>query len=192
MRMIFGYARVSTQDQNLDLQLDALKEYGVERVFSEKMTGTRKDRPQLEEMLKYVRSGDTVVVWKLDRIGRSTKHLVDIVNEFGEQGIHFVSLKDGIDTSTATGKLVFTIFAGLAEFERDMISERTRAGLQSARARGRKGGRPSADAEKVKRALKMYDSKQFSIPEITDATGVSKTSLYRYIRERGLNSNVGV
>ena len=109
--MIFGYARVSTQDQNLDLQIDALKQYGVDQIFQEKMTGTKRERPQLDEMLKYLRKGDTVVVWKLDRIGRSTKHLVDLINEFGEKGINFVSLKDGIDTSTATGKLVFTIFA---------------------------------------------------------------------------------
>jgi DNA invertase Pin-like site-specific DNA recombinase len=123
-------------------------------------------------MLKYLRKGDTV------RIGRSTKHLVYLINEFGEKGINFVSLKDGIDTSTATGKLVFTIFAGLAEFERDMISERTKAGLESARARGRK------DEDKVNLALKMYDSKQYSITEITKATGVSKTTLYRYIEKR--------
>jgi DNA invertase Pin-like site-specific DNA recombinase len=182
--MIFGYARVSTQDQNLDLQIDALKKYGAERIFEEKMSGTKKDRPQLEEMLKYLRPGDTVVVWKLDRIGRSFKHLVDLINYFGDNGIHFVSLKESIDTSTATGKLVFTIFAGLAEFERDMIVERTKAGLESARARGRKGGRPSTDSDKIKLALKMYDSKQYSIPEITQATGVSKTTLYRYVKAR--------
>ncbi len=188
--MIFGYARVSTHDQNLDLQIDALKQYGVDQIFQEKMTGTRRERPQLDEMLKYLRKGDTVVVWKLDRIGRSTKHLVDLINEFGEKGINFVSLKDGIDTSTATGKLVFTIFAGLAEFERDMISERTKAGLESARARGRNGGRPRKDEDKVKLALKMYDSKQYSITEITKATGVSKTTLYRYIKKRN-NANGG-
>ena len=179
--MIFGYARVSTQDQNLDLQIDALNQYGVDQIFQEKMTGIKRERPQLDEMLKYLRKGDTVVV--LDRIGRSTKHLVDF-NEFGEKGINFVSLKDGIDTSTATGKLVFTIFAGLAEFERDMISERTKAGIESARARGRNGGRPRKEEEKVKLALKMYDSKQYSITEITKATGVSKTTLYRYIKKR--------
>jgi DNA invertase Pin-like site-specific DNA recombinase len=123
-------------------------------------------------MLKYLRKGDTV------RIGRSTKHLVYLINEFGEKEINFVSFKDGIDTSTATRKLVFTIFAGLAEFERDMISERTKAGLESARARGRK------DEDKVNLALKMYDSKQYSITEITKATGVSKTTLYRYIEKR--------
>ncbi|MCL6633722.1 MAG: recombinase family protein [Alicyclobacillus herbarius] len=182
--MIFGYARVSTEDQNLDLQIDALQQYGAERIFQEKISGERRDRPQLDEMLKYLRPGDTVVVWKLDRIGRSTKHLIDLISGFGEKDIHFVSLKESIDTSTATGKLVFTIFAALAEFERDMIRERTKAGLASARARGRKGGRPRKAEDKVKLALKMYDSKQYSITEITKATGVSKTTLYRYIKKR--------
>jgi DNA invertase Pin-like site-specific DNA recombinase len=179
-----GYARVSTKDQSLDLQLDALKEHCVERIYSEKMTGTKADRPQLQEMLKYLREGDTVVVWKLDRIGRSMKDLVNIVNGFQEHGIHFVSLKENIDTSSATGKLIFNIFASLAEFERDILSERTRAGLESAKARGRIGGRPSKGREKVTLAMKMYDSKQYSITEITEATGISKTSLYRFLRKR--------
>lgn len=184
MILIFGYARVSTQDQNLHLQTDALKQFGVERIFEEKMTGTKKERPRLDEMMKYLRPGDTVVVWKLDRIGRSFKHLVDLVTYFQEKDINFVSLKENIDTTTATGKLVFTIFAGLAEFERDMIGERTRAGLQSARARGRKGGRPAKAEDKVRMALKLYDSRQYSVPEITEATGLSKTTLYRAVRER--------
>ena len=182
--MIFGYARVSTQDQHLDLQIDALNKYRVERIFQEKMTGSKKDRPQLEEMLKYVRPGDTIVVWKLDRIGRSMRHLMELVDHFKANDIHFVSLHENIDTSTPTGKLMFNIMASLAEFERDMIAERTRSGLESARARGRKGGRPSKASNKVKMALKMYDSKDYSLPQITEATGVSKTSLYRYIRER--------
>jgi DNA invertase Pin-like site-specific DNA recombinase len=180
---IFGYARVSTEGQSLDLQIDALNHYGVEKIFSEKMTGKRVDRPQLQEMLKYLRENDTVVVWKLDRIGRSMKDLLTIVNGFEEKGIHFVSLKENIDTSTATGKLIFNIFASLAEFERDIISERTRAGLEAARARGREGGRPKKSDEKIKLALKMYQSKNYSIPEITEATGISKTTLYRYIKK---------
>lgn len=182
--MIFGYARVSTQDQNLDLQLDALKQYGSARIFEEKMTGTKRERPQLEELLRYLRDGDTVVVWKLDRIGRSMKDLMELVNGFHDHGVNFVSLKENIDTTTATGKLIFHIFASLSEFERDMLSERTKAGLQSARARGRKGGRPSKGKDKVALALKMYDSKQYSVTEIVDATGISKTSLYRFVRER--------
>ncbi|MBX6334941.1 recombinase family protein [Candidatus Saccharibacteria bacterium] len=184
--MIFGYARVSTQDQHLDMQIDALKQYGVDKVFTDKMSGTKTDRPQLEEMMKYLRPGDTVVVWKLDRIGRSTKHLVELMEHFKANGINFVSLKDNIDTSTAVGKLIFTIFAALAEFERDMIVERTKAGLEAARARGRKGGRPRKDTDKIKLALKMYDSKQYSVDEITKATGVSKPTLYRYVRTRAM------
>ena len=183
--MKFGYARVSTQDQNLDLQLDELNKYGVDKTYHEKMTGTKKDRPELEELYKVLREGDTVVVWKLDRIGRSMKHLIELIDDFKNKGIGFVSLKENIDTTTATGKLIFRIFASLAEFERDMISERTKAGLESARARGRKGGRPKKGNGKVQLALKMYDSKEYSISQIEEATGISKATLYRRIKERG-------
>lgn len=182
--MVVGYARVSTQDQNLNMQVDALKTYGAQRIYEEKISGTKKERPQLDEMLSYIRQGDTVVVWKLDRIGRSFKNLIEIVNGFGESGVNFVSLKENIDTFSATGKLVFNLFASLAEFERDMIVERTKAGLNSARARGRKGGRPSKSDDDVKLALKMYDSKDYTITEITTLTGVSKATLYRYVRQR--------
>ena len=182
--MIVGYARVSTKDQKLDLQMDALNQYGVEKIYSEKMTGTKFDRPQLQEMMKYLREGDTVVVWKLDRIGRSMKDLIAVVGEFQSRGVNFVSLKENIDTGSATGKLIFGIFASLAEFERDIISERTRAGLEAAKARGHKPGRKFTDADKVSAALKMYDSKQYSIPEILKSTGIGKTTLYRYINAR--------
>ena len=181
---IIGYARVSTKDQNLNLQIDALEKYGVDRIYSEKLSGTKFDRPELIEMLKYVREGDTVVVWKLDRIGRSMKDLINIVSEFQNRGINFVSLKENIDTSNATGKLIFNIFASLAEFERDIISERTRAGLESAKMRGRLGGRPKKEYENVKLALKMHDSKLYSIDEIIKATGLSRASLYRYLKKR--------
>lgn len=179
---LIGYARVSVVTQRLDLQIDALNQHGVERIFSEKMTGTRSDRPQLQEMLKFLREGDTVVVWKLDRIGRSMRDLINIVTNLQEKGVHFVSLKENIDTSSATGKLIFGIFASLAEFERDLISERTRAGLDAAKARGRKGGRPGVDEEKIALAVKMHESKQYSIPEILRATGISRTTLYRYLK----------
>lgn len=183
--MRFGYARVSTQDQNLQMQIDELKKAGVEEqhIYKEKITGTRKDRPQLEELLKVLREGDTLIVWKLDRIGRSMKNLIELIEEFNEREVNFVSLHENIDTTSATGKLVFRIFASLAEFERDMISERTKAGLESARARGKKGGRPSKKNEKVELALKMYKSKEYSISQITEATGLSKTTLYRYIEK---------
>ncbi|NLK24921.1 MAG: recombinase family protein [Clostridiales bacterium] len=184
--MKFGYARVSTKDQNLDLQVDELLKNGVrkENIFKEKITGTKKERPELQELLKRLREGDTVVVWKLDRIGRSTKHLVDLMNYFKEHNINFISLKDNIDTSTAMGKFIFTVFAGLAEFERDMTSERTKAGLESARARGRTGGRPPKNPKAIERALQLYDSKDWAISEIEKMTNVSKPTLYRYLKKR--------
>ena len=164
--------------------MDALQGYDVEKIYSEKMTGTKFERPQLQEMMKYFREGDTVVVWKLDRIGRSMKDLINIVGEFQNRGVNFVSLKESIDTGSATGKLIFGIFASLAEFERDIISERTRAGLEAAKARGHKPGRKFTDADKINMALKMYDSKQYSVPEILKAVGIGKTTLYRYINAR--------
>lgn len=182
--MIFGYARVSTNDQNLDMQLDALQSYGCESIFEEKMTGTRLDRPQLSEMLKYLREGDTVVVYKLDRLGRSTKQLIELVEDLQDRGIEFVSLRDSIDTKSAIGKAMFRMLAVLAEMERDLIVERTQAGLQAARARGRFGGRPKKDSKKVEMAIKMYDSKQHTVKEISEITGVSRTTLYTAISKR--------
>lgn len=182
--MIFGYARVSTEEQNLDMQLDALNRYGVDKTYQEKLTGTRRDRPQLEELIKVLRTGDKVVVYKLDRISRSTKHLIELSELFNDLGVDFVSINDSIDTSTAMGKFFFRTMASIAELERDIISERTKSGLQAARARGKKGGRPSKRTDRVEMALKMYDSKDYSIEQIVDATGMSKTTLYRYINNR--------
>lgn len=179
--MIFGYARVSTQDQNLDLQLDALNKFGCDEIFNEKMTGTKKERPQLEEMMKKLRKGDKVVIFKLDRISRSTKHLIELSETFADIEVDFISLQDNIDTSSPIGRFFFKIMACVAEFERDITVERTKAGLQSARARGRKGGRPKKDKSKIELAIKMYQSKDYSIGQIEDATGVSKTTLYRYL-----------
>lgn len=181
--MIVGYARVSTQDQNLQLQIDALQSAGCFEIFEEKITGTKKDRPALNEMLKMLRAGDRVVVYKLDRISRSTKHLIEIVELFEEKGVEFVSVQDNIDTSTALGRFFFRIMASIAELERDIISERTRAGLSAARARGRNGGRPAADKKKVQLAIKMYGSKEYSISQIVQATGISQATLYRKIRK---------
>lgn len=181
--MIFGYARVSTQDQNLDMQLDVLKQYGCERIFQEKMTGSKKDRPQLEELLKILRTGDKVVIYKLDRISRSTKHLIELSEHFESAGVQFVSLQDSIDTSTPMGRFFFRVMASIAELERDIISERTKAGLESARARGRNGGRPPVQNKKMELALKMYNSKDYSISEIVKATGISQASLYRYLKK---------
>lgn len=182
--MIFGYARVSTHEQNLDLQIDALNRYGCEKIYQEKMTGSRQDRPQLEEMLKYLREGDTVVVYKLDRISRSTKHLIQLSEFFDENDVQFVSLQDSIDTSTAMGRFFFRTMASIAELERDIIRERTRAGLEAARARGRRGGRPRKNQKKIEMALKMYHSKQYTIRDIQEATNVSKSTLYRYANKQ--------
>ena len=179
--MIYGYARVSTSDQKLISQLDALKQYGCEMILEEKMSGVRVERPVLDSLLKKVKTGDTVVVWKLDRIGRSVKHLVEIMEFFKEKNIHFVSLNDNIDTTTAMGRFVFTIFAGLAEFEREMIVERTKAGLQSARERGNVGGRPKKSKKRMDTAIRMYKSKEYTVSEICQQLNIGKSTFYRYL-----------
>jgi DNA invertase Pin-like site-specific DNA recombinase len=179
-----GYARVSTQDQSLDLQLDALKKVGCEMIYQEKISGMKDERPQLQELLKYARKGDVLVVYKLDRLGRSTKKLIEMTEELQELGIELVSIRDSIDTTSAVGKAMFKMLAVLAEMERDLISERTRAGLESARARGRKGGRPQKETKQVEKALKLYDTEQYTVREIEDLTSVSKATLYREIRKR--------
>ncbi|ADC52360.1 resolvase (plasmid) [Alkalihalophilus pseudofirmus OF4] len=183
MGKVFGYARVSTQDQILDLQIDVLEKAGAAVIYKEKITGTRKERPELEQLLKAISKGDSVVVYKLDRISRSTKHLIELVETFEEKEVNFISIQDNIDTSTAMGRFFFRTMASIAELERDIISERTKSGLQSARMRGRNGGRPSKDPKLVERALKLHSSKQYSIKEITDMTGVSKSVLYRALEK---------
>lgn len=181
--MIIGYARVSTKDQNLQLQVDRLETYGCERIFQEKITTKKKERPELEEMLKIIRPGDKVVVYKLDRISRSTKHLIELSERFENEGVQFVSLQDNIDTTTPMGRFFFRVMASISELERDIVSERTRSGLESARKRGRNGGRPPVQGKKIDTALKMYHSKEYSIKEIVNTTGVSQATLYRRIRE---------
>jgi DNA invertase Pin-like site-specific DNA recombinase len=183
--MKIGYARVSTQDQKLELQLDELRSYGCEMIFREKISGKSKDRSQLIKMVDQLRKGDVVVVWKLDRLGRSLKDLIDLVSTFREKGVEFVSLKDGIDTGTATGRFTFNIFASLAEFEREINKERTKAGLEAARARGRKGGRPAGLSNealaKATSAKILFDSGEKTVKEIADGLGISRASCYRYI-----------
>lgn len=181
--MKFGYARVSTQDQSLSLQLDALNQFKVDQVFEEKDSGKKTSRPQLDELLKVLRKGDTVVVYKLDRISRSTKHLIELMEHFEANGIHFVSIQDNIDTTTAMGRFFFRMLASIAELERDIISERTRDGLKAARARGRKGGRPKVESKKIDLALKMYVSRDYSLSQIKEATNVGPTTLYRYLEK---------
>ena len=183
--MKFGYARVSTQDQKLELQLDDLYSYGCEKIFEEKMSGKDKTRPQLEKMIDQLRKGDVVVVWKLDRLGRSLKDLIELVSTFREKGVEFVSLKDGIDTGTATGRFTFNIFASLAEFEREIIRDRTMAGLNAAKARGRKGGRPTGLSKealaKATSAKILYESGEKTMQEIAAGLGISRATCYRYI-----------
>jgi DNA invertase Pin-like site-specific DNA recombinase len=179
-----GYARVSTVDQSMDLQIDALKTVGCDRIFEEKVSGKKSDRPELVRCLEYLRSGDTLVIWKLDRLGRTTKQLLELSHELKERGISLQIITLGVDTSTPAGKLFFAIMAGLAEMEAETIRERTQAGLQAARARGRKGGRPPLDKSKVEMALLLYDSRKYTIKEITEQTGVSKAKLYQVLKNK--------
>lgn len=179
--MIFGYARVSTEEQNLDMQIDVLKKFGVDKIYQEKITGSRKDRVSLEELLKVLRSGDKLIVYKLDRISRSTKHLIELSELFDSLNVDFISIADNIDTTTAIGKFFFRTMASIAKLERDIISERTKVGLQAARARGKTGGRPLKKIDKILMSIKMYKSKDYTINQITDATWISKTTLYRYL-----------
>lgn len=180
--MYIGYARVSTTEQILDLQLDALKKAECKQIFTDTISGAKADRPGLTDALSHLREGDVLVVWRLDRLGRTLKHLIETVNELNDRGIGFKSLTENIDTTTPTGKLVFHFFGALAEFERDLIRERTNAGLAAARARGRQGGRrPSLDPAKVKMLGKLYADKTNSIDMICQTLRISRATLYRYI-----------
>ena len=176
---VFGYARVSRDTQNLDRQIDALKRYGVDKIYNEKMTGTRKDRPELSKLLDRITEGATIVIESLSRLGRSTKDLIELTELFQQKGVHLVSLKEQIDTFTSTGKLLFTLMSAIAQFERDVIADRTREGLQAARARGRKSGRPKISIENIQKAVKRYKTNRYTVKEIEEFTGVKKSTLYR-------------
>jgi DNA invertase Pin-like site-specific DNA recombinase len=179
---LIGYARVSTTDQKAELQVDALKVAGCDRVFTDKASGSMANRPQLDRMLDHLRPGDVVIVWRLDRLGRSLKNLIALVEELAEKNVGFRSLSESIDTTTANGRLFFSIMGALAEFERELIRERTMAGLAAARARGRVGGRPSKmTPEKVKVAREMYDSKEHTVEAIARTIGVSRKTVYRHL-----------
>ena len=180
---VFGYARVSTEQQNLDRQIDMLEKYGVDRIYNEKMTGTKRNRPELEKLLERLTEGDTVVVESLSRLGRSTKDLIWLMETFNEKGVNLVSLKESIDTTSSTGKLLFTLMSALAQFERDVLADRTKEGLAAARARGRKGGRPPADKEAVRKAVRLYKTGEYTVSEITEMTGVRKTTLYKNLHD---------
>jgi DNA invertase Pin-like site-specific DNA recombinase len=181
--MKIGYARVSTSDQKLDLQIDALELAGCEKIFiDDGVSGAKRDRPQLNAALEFARDGDTLVVWKLDRLGRSIQHLIEEVNGLEARGVGFVCLEQAIDTTTPGGKLVFHIFAAMAEFERDLIRERTNAGLAAARARGRNGGRPSAlKPEQVAMGRALAKEGSMSITAICEQLGCSRSTYYRQI-----------
>src|SRR5215210_519390 len=184
--MLIGYARVSTEDQTLDLQRDALTKAGCDQLFTDTMSGAKTDRPGLTQALAFARPGDTLVVWRLDRLGRSLRHLIETVTDLAQRGIGLRSLTESIDTTSPGGKLIFHIFGALAEFERDLIRERTHAGLTAARARGRTGGRPKVkafqDPKKLEAARKLYDDQQTSVDTICQMFKISRPTFYRYIR----------
>lgn len=180
--MKIGYARVSTDDQNLDLQRDALQQAGCSVIYEEKASGKNAARPELEQCRKALRPGDTLVVWRLDRLGRSLHDLVQIVSELEQKGIGFESITERIETASAAGKLVFHVFAALAEFERNLIRERTRAGLAAARARGRAGGRkPKLDNQQVREIRALLRDPEIKVSEVAQRYGVSRTTIYKYV-----------
>ncbi|MCB9093364.1 MAG: recombinase family protein [Halobacteriovoraceae bacterium] len=184
--MKFGYARTSKLEQNLDLQIDELKKAGCEKIITDKISGSVAERPGLAKLKEQLRpKEDVVVVWRLDRLGRSLKHLIDWFIELEKNGIEFQSLHEKIDTSSPTGKLIFHLFGALAEFEKNLIQERTQAGLAAARARGRLGGRPKRlDSAKRSLVVKLYKDKESTVKEICNMMGISKPTLYKYLREQ--------
>jgi DNA invertase Pin-like site-specific DNA recombinase len=182
MTDLIGYARVSTTEQDASLQLDALKAAGCLRVFTDKASGSLDRRPQLDRLLDQLRPGDTIVVWRLDRLGRSLKHLIQLIEDLADRDVGFRSLTEGMDTTTSGGMLVFQIFGALAEFERSLIRERTMAGLAAARSRGRVGGRPPVmTPEKVKVARDLYGARDLTVEEIAKTIGVSRKTVYRHL-----------
>ena len=185
MKYFMGYARVSTQEQNLDLQRDALKQAGCKRIITDEASGSIADRPGLMKLKDILREGDTLVVWRLDRLGRSLKHLIEFIYYLETKGVGFKSLQESIDTTTPTGRLVFHIFGALAEFERTLIKERSMAGLAAARARGRLGGRPKRlNISKRQLVVEMYRDRKRTVKEICQIVGISKPTLYKYLQEK--------
>lgn len=183
--MKIGYARVSTADQHLRMQEDALKNAGCEEIYTDVISGIKSKRPGLEETLSRLREGDTLIVWKLDRLGRSIQHLIQTIKDLQDKKISFKSLQENIDTETSGGKLIFHIFSALAEFERDLIQERTQAGLKAARARGKMGGRPPLlDTRQINRMIEMYDEQKNTVAEICKVYNISRPSFYNYLNNR--------
>ncbi len=180
--MIFGYCRVSTEEQVLDRQLESLKKYNCDEIFMEKITGTKANRPELNKLKEKVREEDIVVIESLSRLGRSTKNLLELVEYFKSRKVKLISTKENIDTESATGQLLLTVLSAISQFERDLTVERTKEGLAAARARGRKGGRPKSDEKALNKAIKLYQSKEYSIKEIVSMTGISQSTIYRNIK----------
>lgn len=190
IEMKFGYCRVSTKEQNLDMQIDALKKDGCIEIYKDQVSGSKADRPQLNKLIETLRAGDILVVWKLDRLGRSLTDLIKLVNELGKKKVGLKSLSDPVDTTTSQGRFIFNLFASLAELERDIIRERTLAGLAAARSRGKVGGRPrglSQEAEnKAIAAESLYKERQLSVKEIAKRLKISTSTLYSYLKHRGV------
>ena len=179
--MLIGYARVSTHEQNLDLQKDALRDTGCEKIFVDELSGTNAARPGLQQAMDQLRESDVLVVWRLDRLGRSLRNLIELVAHLEEKKVGFQSIQESMDTSSSGGKLIFHVFGALAEFERNLIRDRTNAGLAAARARGRTGGRPKKlDEQQRQLAIRLYKEK-IPIPDILKTMKVSKSTLYTYI-----------
>jgi DNA invertase Pin-like site-specific DNA recombinase len=180
--MKFGYARVSSLEQNLNLQRDALTVAGCEEIITDEVSGSTIERTGLNKLLEKLRAGDELIVWRLDRLGRTLRHLIELINNFNTRGIIFRSLTENIETSTNNGRLIFNIFASLAEFERNLIRERTMAGLSAARSRGRKGGRKPKEQSKIDAAVQLYNKRELSVEQICKAIGISRGTLYKYIK----------
>ena len=180
---IYGYARVSTRKQELNQQLDLLKQYNCQEILMEKLSGTKTDRPELNRLKDKLRPGDMVIVESFSRLGRSTKDLIELVAYFEERQIKLLSIKENFDTSTPQGKLMMTVFQAFSQFERDLIVQRTKEGLISARARGRQGGRPKVNERELKKAINLYKSEQYSVNEIVEMTGISRATIYRYLKQ---------
>ncbi|MFN7095373.1 MAG: recombinase family protein [Burkholderiales bacterium] len=180
--MKFGYARISTLEQNLNLQTDALTVAGCEEIITDEVSGSSVERPGLNKLLEKLRNGDELIVWRLDRLGRTIRHLIELINNFNSRGIIFRSLTENIETSTNNGRLIFNIFASLAEFERNLIRERTMAGLNAARARGKKGGRKPKETSKIEAAIQLYNKRELTVEQICKAIGLSRGTLYKYIK----------
>lgn len=187
--MNIGYARVSTADQTIDLQKDALAAAGCEKIYSDTASGSKTDRQGLADAMQQLRKGDVLVVWRLDRLGRTLKQLIELVNDLNSKGVGFKSLQENMDSTTSGGKFIFHVFGALAEFERTIIQERTNAGLSAARSRGRLGGRPKKlNATDTNRLYKLYDSKEYQVSEICEMLAIPRSTFYKYLKLRSVSA----